>query len=192
MRHPVLARTLIITLLYTAAFAAAESTFGLWAQHRYGWGPQKLSICLVFVAVTAALAQGFLTGRITRRFGEAATLAGGLTIIALTLAAQPLGQGMARTVGLLALTVFGQALALPNVVALISRTTPADRQGAVLRLEHVRRRLGASGGADRRRRRVLHRRRRCAPLRRRPAGGPDHSAGLAGGARGRPAQLARA
>ena len=134
LRHPVLARALIITLLYTAAFAAAESTFGLWAQHRYGWGPQKLSICLVFVAVTAALAQGFLTGRITRRFGEAATLAGGLAIIALTLAAQPLGQGMARTVGLLALTVFGQALALPNVVALISRTTPADRQGAVLGL----------------------------------------------------------
>ena len=96
LRHPVLGRALVITLFYTAAFAAAESTFGLWAQHRYGWGPSKLSICFASVAITAALAQGFLTGRITRRWGEALTLAGGLAIIAATLALQPLGQGMPR------------------------------------------------------------------------------------------------
>jgi predicted MFS family arabinose efflux permease len=146
LRHPVLARALIITLLYTAAFAAAESTFGLWAQQRYGWGPQKLAVCLASVAITAALAQGFLTGRITRRFGEAATLAGGLAIISVTLAAQPLGQGMPRTVALLALTVFGQALALPNVVALISRATPADRQGAMLGLNTALGALARAGG----------------------------------------------
>jgi predicted MFS family arabinose efflux permease len=134
LSHPVLARALVVTLLYTAAFAAAESTFGLWAQHRYDWGPKKLSLCLACVAVAAALAQGFLTGRITRCFGEALTLAGGLALISLTLAAQPLGQGMARTVVLLALTVFGQALALPNIIALISRSTPADCQGAMLGL----------------------------------------------------------
>ena len=134
LAHPVLVRALVVTLLYTAAFAAAESTFGLWAQHRYGWGPFKLSVCLASVAVTAALAQGFLTGRITRRFGEAITLAGGLAIISVTLAAQPLGEGIIRTIVLLALTVFGQALALPNVTALISRTTPPDRQGAMLGL----------------------------------------------------------
>jgi predicted MFS family arabinose efflux permease len=41
---------------------------------------------------------------------------------------------MIRTIVLLALTVFGQALALPNISALISRTAPPDRQGAVLGL----------------------------------------------------------
>jgi MFS family permease len=133
-RHPVLIRALVVTLLYTAAFAAAESTFGLWMQHRYGWGPFRLSLCLAAVAITAALAQGFLTGRITRRFGEAVTLAGGLAVISVTLAAQPLGMGLIRTIVLLALTAFGQALALPNVTALISRTTAPNRQGAVLGL----------------------------------------------------------
>ena len=133
--HPVLSRALAVTLLYTSAFAAAESTFGLWTQHRYGWGPQTLSIALAIVAVIAVLAQGFLTGRITRRFGEAATLAIGLALISLSLAAQPfLGAGLSSTVALLAVTVFGQALALPNVTALISRSTPADRQGAMLGL----------------------------------------------------------
>jgi len=133
-RHPVLGRALVVTLLYTSAFAAAESTFGLWAQQRFGWGPRQLSLAVAAVAVTAALAQGFLTGRLTRRYGEAAMLAAGLTIIAVTLALQPLGGGMRRSIALLAFTVFGQALALPNISALISRTTSPDRQGAMLGL----------------------------------------------------------
>lgn len=133
-RHPVLGRALVVTLLYTSAFAAAESTFGLWAQHRFGWGPRQLSYAFAAVAVTAAFAQGFLTGRLTRRYGEALMLATGLAIISVTLALQPLGSGMNRTIVLLALTVFGQALALPNISALISRTTSPDRQGAMLGL----------------------------------------------------------
>ena len=133
-KHKVLGRALLVTLLFTSAFAAAESTFGLWAQHRYGWGPRQLSWCFAGVAVTAALAQGLVTGRLTRRYGEAITLAMGLAIIAVTLALQPLRLGPAHTVVLLAFTVFGQALALPNVSALISRTTSARRQGAMLGL----------------------------------------------------------
>ena len=133
-RHPVLGRALVVTLLYTAAFAAAESTFGLWAQNRFGWGPRQLSWAFASVAVTAALAQAFVTGRLTRRYGEAMMLAAGLAIISVTLALQPLGGGMNRAIVLLALTVFGQALALPNISALISRTTSPDRQGAMLGL----------------------------------------------------------
>jgi MFS family permease len=133
-RHPVLGRALVVTLLYTSAFAAAESTFGLWAQNRFGWGPRQLSYAFAAVAVTAALAQGFLTGRLTRRYGEAVMLAAGLTIVSATLALQPLGAGMDRSILLLALTVFGQALVLPNLSALISRTTSPERQGAMLGL----------------------------------------------------------
>jgi predicted MFS family arabinose efflux permease len=133
-KHPVLGRALIVTLLYTSAFAAAESTFGLWAQQRFAWGPRQLSLAFASVAVTAAIAQGFLTGRLTRRYGEAVMLATGLTIISATLALQPLGAGMNRSIALLALTVFGQALALPNISALISRTTSPERQGAMLGL----------------------------------------------------------
>ena len=131
-RHPVLGRALVVTLLLTGAFSAVESTFGLWAQHRYGWGPFKLSLCFASVAVTAALAQGFVTGRLTRRYGEAVMLATGLAVIALSLAVLPLGQGIMRTIALMATAVFGQALALPNISALISRTTAPDRQGAML------------------------------------------------------------
>jgi DHA1 family tetracycline resistance protein-like MFS transporter len=131
-RHPVLGRALIVTLLLTGAFSAVESTFGLWAQHRYGWGPRQLSLCFASVAITAAIAQAFVTGRLTRRYGEAVMLASGLAIIGLALALLPLGMGIVRTIALMAVAVFGQALALPNISALISRTTAPDRQGAML------------------------------------------------------------
>jgi MFS family permease len=131
-RHPVLGRALIVTLLLTGAFSAVESTFGLWAQHRYGWGPRQLSLCFASVAITAAIAQAFVTGRLTRRYGEAVMLATGLAVISLALAFLPLGIGMVRTIVLMAVAVFGQALALPNISALISRTTAPDRQGAML------------------------------------------------------------
>ncbi len=132
--NPVILRTLAVTFLFTTAFAAAESTFGLWTQHRYGWGPFKLSLCFAAVAVTAALGQGLLTGRLTRRYGEAAVLAGGLAVLGTTLALQPLCQTSHQTFVLLAGTAFGQALILPNIIALISRTTSADTQGAVFGL----------------------------------------------------------
>jgi MFS family permease len=133
-RHPVLGRALLITLLYASALAAAESTFGLWAQHRFGWGPRQLSWCFAAVAISAALAQAFVTGRLTQRFGEGTMLSVGLALICATLILQPVGSSMAGAVGLLALTVFGQALALPNISALISRTTSPNRQGAMLGL----------------------------------------------------------
>src|SRR3569833_3010918 len=101
-RHPVLGRALIVTLLYTSAFAAAESTFGLWAEARFGWGPQQLSWAFASVAVTAANAQGFVSGRLSRRYGEAAMLATGQTNNTNTQTQQPHGAGMARSIVLLA------------------------------------------------------------------------------------------
>jgi MFS family permease len=131
-RHPVLGRALGVAVLLGSAFAAVESTFGLWTQHRFGWGPRQLSWCFVAAAITAALAKGLVTGRLTERFGEGRMLAAGLILIAVTLALQPLGAGQAPSVVLLGLTVLGQALALPNVSALISRTTAPGRQGTML------------------------------------------------------------
>lgn len=144
--NPVLSRILAVTFLFITAFAAAESTFGLWTQRRFDWGPRELSLCFSTVALTAALAQGFLTGPLTRRYGEAVMLTAGLTILCLTLALQPLGQGQAHTIMLLALTVFGQSLILPNISALLSRTTSPDSQGAVLGLNQAMGALARASG----------------------------------------------
>jgi MFS transporter, DHA1 family, tetracycline resistance protein len=144
--HPVLGRILIVTFLFITAFAAAESIFGLWTQKRFGWGPKELSLCFSAVALTAALAQGFITGRLTRRYGEAAMLTTGLILLAGAMALQPLGQGQGHTIALLAFAVVGQSLILPNLSALLSRTTSPDSQGAVLGLNQAMGALARAAG----------------------------------------------
>lgn len=146
LKSPILRRIVTVTFLFIAAFAAAESTFGLWAQHRYGWGPFKLSLCFASAAITAALAQGFLTGRLTRVYGETAMLVTGLCVLSVTLALQPFAFDSRLTILLLALTVFGQSLILPNISSLISRTTSPDSQGAVLGLNQASGALARAAG----------------------------------------------
>jgi predicted MFS family arabinose efflux permease len=59
----------------------------------------------------------------------------GLTVIAT--AFLPFSVGIASTTGLMALMAFGQSVAFPNVSALISRNSEADRQGQVLGLNNA-------------------------------------------------------
>ena len=132
--HPVLSRVLLVTLVATAAFAGMESVFGLWVDARFGWGPRQVGMCFAVIGVIASLGQGLLTGRLARRFGEPKVLTTGLAIIMLGLiltALSPTGGLATLAVGC---TAFGQALVFPCVAALISRSTPPERQGATLGL----------------------------------------------------------
>ena len=80
---------LVVTLLYTSAFAAAESTFGLWAQHRFGWQAHDIGICFGITGIVAAFSQFLITGPLSRRYGEANMLAAGMAGTALCTAAMP-------------------------------------------------------------------------------------------------------
>jgi len=135
--HPVIGRLLILTLVSGAAFTGIESTFGFWGQHRFGWGPREVGLVFGFVGVTNAIAQWFLTGRLSRQFGEATMLAVGMGLTVLATAVLPFSIGLLSTTGLMALMAFGQSVAFPNVSALISRNSDADRQGQVLGLNNA-------------------------------------------------------
>jgi MFS family permease len=137
MGHPVISRLLLLTLVSGAAFTGIESTFGLWGQHRFGWGPRQIGLVFGFVGVTNALAQWFLTGRLSKRFGEAPMLAAGMGLTVLATAVLPFSVGIETTTALMALMAFGQSVAFPNVSALISRNAEADRQGQVLGLNNA-------------------------------------------------------
>jgi DHA1 family tetracycline resistance protein-like MFS transporter len=139
-RHPVISRTILINFIAVVAFAGVETIFGWWVASRYGWGPKQVGWCFGAVGVTAVLIQGFVTGRLARRFGEGTVLTGGLVLIAIGMAAQPLTHQWPISVANMVLVALGQSLAFPNVAALISHSTGSDRQGAMLG-------LNLSGGA---------------------------------------------
>jgi DHA1 family tetracycline resistance protein-like MFS transporter len=135
--HPVIGRLLLLTLVSGAAFTGIESTFGFWGQHRFGWGPRQIGIVFGVVGITNAVAQWFITGRLSKRYGEAIMLAAGMALTVVATALLPLSLGLLTTTALMALMAFGQSVAFPNVSALISRNSDADRQGQVLGLNNA-------------------------------------------------------
>jgi MFS family permease len=135
--HPVIGRLLLLTLVAGAAFTGIESTFGFWGQHRFGWGPRQVRLVFGCVGVTNAIAQWFLTGRLSRRFGESTMLATGMALTVMATAALPFSIGLWTTTALMAMMAFGQSVAFPNVSALISRNSDQDRQGQVLGLNNA-------------------------------------------------------
>ena len=132
--HPVLPRVLLVTLISTAAFAGMEAIFGLWTQARFDWGPRQVGLCFAVIGIIASVGQGLVTGRLARRFGEAKVLTAGLVIIALSLAVTPFVPTAAFVPVAVGFTAFGQSLVFPTVAALISRSAPPDKQGAMLGL----------------------------------------------------------
>lgn len=135
MAHPVIRRVLVVSLIAMAGFAGMEATFGLWAKHQFTWGPREISFCFLAIGITAAIAQSLLTGWMARRIGEAATLMCGLCLIALGFGFQPLvGQNWMIAVCGMVVVALGQSLAFPNIVAIISKAAPHDRQGEMLGL----------------------------------------------------------
>ena len=136
-RHPVIGRLMLLTFLIGFAFTGIESTFGLWGQAKFGWGPREIGVCFAFVGVAAALTQMFVTGRLSERFGEGPMLAVGMTLTMICAACQPFSTGAVMTIALMCLTAIGQSVAFPNVGALISRTADPHRQGQILGLNNA-------------------------------------------------------
>ena len=137
LTHPVIGRLMLLTFLVGFAFTGIESTFGLWGQARFGWGPRQISVCFAAVGAVAALTQFFITGPLSERFGEGRMLAIGMGVNAVGSVLQPFSTGLAMTTGLMCVTAVGQSVAWPNVGALISRTADPHRQGQILGLNNA-------------------------------------------------------
>jgi multidrug resistance protein len=146
--NPVVSRILLTSLIFLAGFAGMESTFGLWAEQAYDWHAREVGLNFMAVGIVSVVCQGFLTGRLARRFGEARVLAFGVLMFGVALAAQiaaarflPGHPGLVPVIT--AFIAFGISLAMPNSSALISRSVDPDQQGAMLGLNM------ASGSAAR-------------------------------------------
>jgi len=57
VRHPVIARLMLVTFLAGCAFTGIESIFGLWTQARFGWGPRQVGTAFAVVGIVAAFSQ---------------------------------------------------------------------------------------------------------------------------------------
>jgi MFS family permease len=130
-RHPVIGRLMLLTFLVGFAFTGIESTFGLWAQARFDWQPRDIGIVFGVTGVVSSLAQFFVTGPLSRRFGEARMLAVGMAGTVLASALLPLADGWWTITPLMSLMALSSSVAFPNSGALMSRVVDEDHQGQI-------------------------------------------------------------
>ena len=133
-RNPVIARVILATLCYMAALAALESTFTLWAEARYHWGPGRIVAIFLAIGLTSAIMQMVVVRPLVRRYGESRVLTGGLFIFGTSFALQAFNQTNWLITPIVMLGTVGQAVIFSSICAIISLSTASDRQGAMLGL----------------------------------------------------------
>lgn len=132
LRHPVIARAFGTILFGFFAGSAMWSVLGLWGDAVFDWGAREFGLWMACTGIAAATSQGLLAGMLVRRVGAGATIAGGLTFSAACVLAMAAAPWDWLAGSLLIASVVGHAVWQPATTSLVSRSAPADRQGAIL------------------------------------------------------------
>ena len=127
-----LAPLLLLGLLAVTGFAGFEVTFAQFLHGRLALPHDRVSFVFVYLGVLAAIVQGGLMGRLSRRFGEARLVIAGLAAIALGCGAIAATHRVATLLAVLVLVSFGVGVVMPSLSSLVSRTAGATDQGAAL------------------------------------------------------------
>jgi len=122
----------VLLFLVTFVFAGMESTFALWSERAFGWGPAQNGYVFAYTGVLAALVQGGLIKRLARRFGEGKLVQQGAVALGLGLFAIPFAPSLAALLSAMALLAYGAGVSNPSLASLISQAAPAEERGTTL------------------------------------------------------------
>ena len=129
-KRPAVFSLAMCAFLSFVAHQVYPSIWVLYTGFRYGWNPMQNSVSLAVVGVCAAIVQGWLTGKIVKRYGEWSTAVIGLLVTAFGYIAYGLATEGWIIYPLVVLGSIG-GLAGPAVQGLISNSVRDDEQGAV-------------------------------------------------------------
>jgi DHA1 family tetracycline resistance protein-like MFS transporter len=118
----------LVLALWDLAHHVYPTTWSFFAKARFDWAPWQIGLSLAYAGLTMVIVQGWLTGKIVPRIGEARALAYGIIIgaahfLGLAFATQGWMIYAIMTVGAL------DGLIFPAISALLSRAAPDDQQG---------------------------------------------------------------
>jgi DHA1 family tetracycline resistance protein-like MFS transporter len=141
-RYPqVLGLGVVMFLVYLAHYVL-QTTFVLYADYRYGWGPQAVGFVLMLVGACDGSVQAFLTGRLTPRFGERRVLLAGMACgIGAFLLMGVAGQGWLFLAGIPLMALW--SLSGPPIQAIMTHQVDPSEQG---RLQGAITSLGSFAG----------------------------------------------
>lgn len=132
MTRPVLRQLILLLFVTVSAFAAMETTFALWANDTFGWGPEQVGWIFFYVGIVLIVTQGGLIGRLSKRYGEARLLIAGSVLITGGLAGLVAVRSLLPLLIVNALLALGMGLFSPSINSLISQQADSDERGGIL------------------------------------------------------------
>ena len=140
--RPVLSGLLAQFFFDALCFSTFTSGFALFAERRFTWQgrpvtPREISFLLGYVGFLGIILQGFLIGRLVKRFGESALVSAGF----ISLVVGYLILGPCRDIPLLivvsTISSFGNGVLRPTLSSLVSQNAGPEEQGVVLGLNQA-------------------------------------------------------
>ncbi len=136
LRTPNLGKLMLISMLFIAAFSMMQVTISLFWNEKYALDKVSISHMFAFIGISSVLVQGFLVGRITKRFGEYKMLIIGSLLMMVGLymiPMAPLGIGFYIVTGIsIVLITLANGCLTPAINSLVSQLAPANQQGKYL------------------------------------------------------------
>ncbi len=133
-RHPLVARLVVVNLLFTIAFTAMETVFALFTQHAFGWTTRQNGYLFTYIGLLIVLMQGGVVGQLARRWGERRLLLAGLVLLAAGLALLPWSTNLASLVVVLGIVSIGDGAVTPVLSTLLSFASAPEARGETLGL----------------------------------------------------------
>jgi len=121
-----------LSFLATFVFAGMETTFAMWSERRFNWGPQQNGYLFAFIGLLVALVQGGLVGRLARRFGEANLIVQGAVALAIGMLLIPFSDGLAMLLVAMTIVAYGFGVITPSMNSMISLQIGPGEQGGVM------------------------------------------------------------
>ncbi|MBL6945681.1 MAG: MFS transporter [Rhodospirillales bacterium] len=125
-----------IGLLFLATFVLAgmETTFAMWAERGYGWGPRHIGFVLAFVGFLSIVIQGGMIGRLRGWFGERGLVKQGALILAISFFFLPYAETLPILLLVMAGLAYGFSVISPALNSLISLEVGPEQHGSTLGL----------------------------------------------------------
>jgi DHA1 family multidrug resistance protein-like MFS transporter len=132
---------LFMALLVSFGLTNFQGIFGYYALKKFGYGTEEVGWILTVVGIVAAVAQGALTGPLTKRWGEAVVIKAALLASALTFGLLLTANHLATVLLTTGLFTLPNTLLRPAVISLTSKHA-GERQGAAMGLNNSFNSLG--------------------------------------------------
>ncbi|GAB6054205.1 tetracycline resistance MFS efflux pump [Magnetospira thiophila] len=130
--RPVQGRYLLLMFLSTFVFAGMETTFAMWSERQFQWGPLQNGYLFACVGLFSAAMQGGLVGRLVRIFGEAKLVVLGSAGLAIGLGILPLSNDLIVLSVSMVFMAGGFSLLQPSLNSLLSLSAGEENQGGIM------------------------------------------------------------